>query len=145
MLSKADAEAKAMTIIAASHFSCSIVLLSIGIQVFMCFYGLSTFLETPREMRKGRLPYITFSFIILFTSGITTAFTLYFYVFYFENLYTSGPNIDYIIVNQELANGRMWTVDKACTATDTLLGHGLLVSPLFMPPPPFLAVYFDRN
>ncbi|TFK23614.1 hypothetical protein FA15DRAFT_670330 [Coprinopsis marcescibilis] len=35
-----------------------------GIQLFMCTYGLSAFLETPRDLRTGRGIYITTSFII---------------------------------------------------------------------------------
>ena len=35
-----------------------------GIQLFVCSYGLSLFLETPKHIRKGRIPYIVVSWVI---------------------------------------------------------------------------------
>lgn len=43
----------------------------LGIQLFMCVYGLAVFLESPREVRKGRAPYIFISFLIFFLYTIT--------------------------------------------------------------------------
>lgn len=37
-----------------------------GIQLFMCLYGLTVYLECPPEVRKARTPYIFINFIILF-------------------------------------------------------------------------------
>ncbi|KAF9529552.1 hypothetical protein CPB83DRAFT_905947 [Crepidotus variabilis] len=41
--------------------SCSVI----GIQLFMCIYGLTVFLETPKNLRQGRLIYVFISFVIL--------------------------------------------------------------------------------
>jgi hypothetical protein len=34
-------------------------------QIFMWFYMFSVFLETPRDVRKTRLPYLVISFVIM--------------------------------------------------------------------------------
>ncbi|KAF6753814.1 hypothetical protein DFP72DRAFT_813768 [Ephemerocybe angulata] len=44
-----------------------------GTQLLMCCYGLSVYLETPREKRTGRLPAILVSFLIFFFYSVTTA------------------------------------------------------------------------
>ncbi|EAU83014.2 hypothetical protein CC1G_08951 [Coprinopsis cinerea okayama7 len=46
--------------------------LATGIQIFMFLYSLSVFLETPRHLQKGRIPYMIISFIILAISIIGT-------------------------------------------------------------------------
>ncbi|KAH6895053.1 hypothetical protein BKA70DRAFT_1531969 [Coprinopsis sp. MPI-PUGE-AT-0042] len=48
-----------------SYAESNVQLVSIGLQLFMCLYGLIIFLESPREVRKGRVPYIFVSFLIL--------------------------------------------------------------------------------
>ncbi|KAJ2918804.1 hypothetical protein MD484_g1639, partial [Candolleomyces efflorescens] len=37
---------------------------AIGVQLFMCIYGLSLYFETPKHIRHGRLPYIIISWTI---------------------------------------------------------------------------------
>ncbi|KAH6908916.1 hypothetical protein BKA70DRAFT_1188727 [Coprinopsis sp. MPI-PUGE-AT-0042] len=44
--------------------------MDIGIQLFMCLYGLSIFLEGSKEARKGKLGFILMSFAIFVTSAI---------------------------------------------------------------------------
>jgi hypothetical protein len=41
-------------------------------QMFMVLYGLSVFLVTPKDQRKGRVRFIIISWIILLTSGVDT-------------------------------------------------------------------------
>jgi len=56
----------------------------IGIQVFMCLYGLSLYMETTPELRKGRRRYIIISFVLVVMSSIPTgmdAWLNYQYVF----------------------------------------------------------------
>ncbi|KAF9524549.1 hypothetical protein CPB83DRAFT_897817 [Crepidotus variabilis] len=43
----------------------SIALVVIGIQLFMCTYGLIIFMESPQSRRQGRRRYIIISFLIL--------------------------------------------------------------------------------
>ncbi|KAH6873496.1 hypothetical protein BKA70DRAFT_1450239 [Coprinopsis sp. MPI-PUGE-AT-0042] len=44
-----------------------LVFVVVGIQIFMCLYGLWVFYETPKSLRKGRGRFIVISFAILFT------------------------------------------------------------------------------
>ncbi|KAH6903286.1 hypothetical protein BKA70DRAFT_604985 [Coprinopsis sp. MPI-PUGE-AT-0042] len=48
-----------------SYAELNVQLISIGLQLFMCLYGLTIFLESPRNARKGRLSYVLVSFTIL--------------------------------------------------------------------------------
>ncbi|RXW15620.1 hypothetical protein EST38_g10235 [Candolleomyces aberdarensis] len=48
-------------------------MVEVGIHIFMAFYGLSVFLETPEHLRKGRRRYIATSFIITFLSALTAS------------------------------------------------------------------------
>ncbi|TFK23750.1 hypothetical protein FA15DRAFT_757037 [Coprinopsis marcescibilis] len=45
---------------------------STSMQIFMCVYGLSIYLETPRVERQGRLPYLITSFVLLATCLLST-------------------------------------------------------------------------
>ncbi|TFK20798.1 hypothetical protein FA15DRAFT_646506 [Coprinopsis marcescibilis] len=49
-----------------------------GIQIFVVFYGFSVFLETPRHLRKGRVPYIVLSFVILMIFCAAVSLNTYF-------------------------------------------------------------------
>ncbi|TFK18009.1 hypothetical protein FA15DRAFT_628371 [Coprinopsis marcescibilis] len=44
-----------------------------GFQAMICLYGAAVFLETPREGRKGRLPYIVLSLMIFLSSTVSAA------------------------------------------------------------------------
>lgn len=48
-----------------SYAENNVQLISIGLQIFMCIYGLIIFLESPRNVRRGRVAYILVSFTIL--------------------------------------------------------------------------------
>ncbi|KAH6908914.1 hypothetical protein BKA70DRAFT_1426793 [Coprinopsis sp. MPI-PUGE-AT-0042] len=83
----------------ASRFATTtLTLLETGISLFMVIYGLITFLETPKDKRKGRGRFIVISCIILITSSITTALDL---VAIATTLLNSGPG------GRELV--RVWT------------------------------------
>lgn len=58
--------------LAIGYAESNVQLLSIGLQFFMCLYGLIVFLETPRSLRKGRTLYILVSFTILGLSIMST-------------------------------------------------------------------------
>ncbi|KAG2003731.1 hypothetical protein CC2G_004313 [Coprinopsis cinerea AmutBmut pab1-1] len=74
------------------YVSSIVTVLNVGIQSFMCIYGLSAFLQTPRDLRKGRLPYIAISFLILTLLALTSAFELY---RQFTTMYFSGPGEEF--------------------------------------------------
>ncbi|KAG2003807.1 hypothetical protein CC2G_004380 [Coprinopsis cinerea AmutBmut pab1-1] len=69
-------EQYALAFAAVFYVSDIIAVLEAGLQIFMCVYGLSSFLGTPPERRKGRLPYVFLSFLILFLSVIPTGIDL---------------------------------------------------------------------
>ncbi|EAU86373.1 hypothetical protein CC1G_05367 [Coprinopsis cinerea okayama7 len=55
------------------EFTKDLSLVDIGVQLFMVLYGLSVFLESPRESRRGRIPYIIISFAILILTAIASS------------------------------------------------------------------------
>ncbi|KAJ2923528.1 hypothetical protein H1R20_g13566, partial [Candolleomyces eurysporus] len=61
-------------------------MVEVGIHIFMAFYGLSVFLETPEHLRKGRRRYIATSFIITCLSALTASLDM---ADYFQVLFAS--------------------------------------------------------
>ena len=91
----------------------------------MCIYGLSTYMETPAEMKKGRKPYIAISFVIfalyfvaqcIETSGI------------YETLYKATNGVDVRQVGLRVYE-LSWKgpVSRILMSLVLLLGDGLLV------------------
>ncbi|KAH6907433.1 hypothetical protein BKA70DRAFT_356299 [Coprinopsis sp. MPI-PUGE-AT-0042] len=65
-------------ILASSIFGSSILSgAQIAVQLFMVLYGVSVFLGTPKDARKGRLRFIIISCIILVTSSIDSIFDMW--------------------------------------------------------------------
>ncbi|EAU87218.1 hypothetical protein CC1G_10497 [Coprinopsis cinerea okayama7 len=95
-----------------------------GIQLFMCIFGLSTFLETPRDLRKGRLPYILISWAIFILSVIPVGYDL---SYQFTALYHSTNGQEYVDL---LHNGITSNVQIATTSLTfcfIALADGLLL------------------
>ncbi|KAH6911545.1 hypothetical protein BKA70DRAFT_859525 [Coprinopsis sp. MPI-PUGE-AT-0042] len=61
---------------------------SVAIQIFMALYGLSAYMATPIDIRKGRLPFVVISWVLLVTSAIDTFTGV---AASFRVLYTGGP------------------------------------------------------
>ncbi|KAG2004170.1 hypothetical protein CC2G_002759 [Coprinopsis cinerea AmutBmut pab1-1] len=62
-----------LNIVAGGIYSSVVFAMTVtGLQIFMSFYGLYLFLESPKEARKGRLPYVLVSFAILGCSLISS-------------------------------------------------------------------------
>ncbi|TFK18471.1 hypothetical protein FA15DRAFT_627866 [Coprinopsis marcescibilis] len=72
-MSSVDQTHLAITFAETIYANITITLIDVGIQLFMCLYGLSVYLETPPSLRKGRMPYIIISFLILILSGVPAA------------------------------------------------------------------------
>ncbi|TFK21759.1 hypothetical protein FA15DRAFT_706925 [Coprinopsis marcescibilis] len=53
----------------------TIMFFVMGLQCFMCVYGLQVHLETASQSRKGRIPYIVLSWIVFGTSASATLLT----------------------------------------------------------------------
>ncbi|KAF9528885.1 hypothetical protein CPB83DRAFT_883125 [Crepidotus variabilis] len=60
-----DLDAKVDVFLRSLYAEVCVSCASIGIQLFMCIYGLSVLLETPKERRRGREIYVAISFGIL--------------------------------------------------------------------------------
>ena len=57
-----------------------------GINLFMSFYGLSVFLESPKPQRKGRKRYVAASFVITVLSALNGSLDM---ANYFQALFKS--------------------------------------------------------
>lgn len=106
MASRAEINRFGETLAKSVYSSVTISILTVGIQMFMCFYGLSVFLQTPKERRKGRARFTVISFMIwvfyTFMTGLEASTD-------FEVLFTSEPNgISYINRHAEMWSGRLW-------------------------------------
>ncbi|KAH6873494.1 hypothetical protein BKA70DRAFT_1450237 [Coprinopsis sp. MPI-PUGE-AT-0042] len=100
------------------------VFVVVGIQIFMCLYGLWIFYDTPKSSRKGRGRFIVISFAILFTFSsmvVMDAVTL------FTALLESGANgYDILLAFKavDIAWGAAATVMLTlCTA----IGDGVMI------------------
>lgn len=72
----------------------------LGMQIFMVFYGISSFLSTPKRKRQGRLRFVIISCTILITSSISIALDAW---GGYRVLYRGGPDgKSYIQSNTEI-------------------------------------------
>ena len=98
----------------------------------MVVYGLSIFLETPKDLRKGRGRFILFSFAILITSALSNAFDGW---KVFRNLYNGGPTgVEYLAAWQQDHTGENVApgiVGDIMLVTNVALGDIILVSAKF--------------
>ncbi|TFK18874.1 hypothetical protein FA15DRAFT_760394 [Coprinopsis marcescibilis] len=76
----------------------TVTILGIGIQLFMCIYGLACYLESPRTMRRGKPPYIIVSFVILGLFSLTAAMDAY---TNFRSLFEATTGREFYILTQE--------------------------------------------
>ncbi|KAG2003799.1 hypothetical protein CC2G_004373 [Coprinopsis cinerea AmutBmut pab1-1] len=97
---------------------------TIGIQLLMCTYGLSAFLATPLERRKGRLPYMILSFVIFILFVTITGFDL---PKNCQILYRSEPGASYYNERSRAIRGAMATASQALINAFVALGDALLL------------------
>jgi hypothetical protein len=96
----------------------------LGILFFMAVYGLSVFLETPEDLRKGRIRYIVISFLLVFSDCLGASLDCY---VVFKCLFEATSAVGYLdMVDQ---NTRSWVrfVSAASAIFTILLGDVLLV------------------
>ncbi|TEB31830.1 hypothetical protein FA13DRAFT_1813653 [Coprinellus micaceus] len=101
----------------------TIRLVAFGIQTFMCAYGLTVFLETPKPGRQGRLPYIIINFVFLVLSGVSSFADLRY--FFIATFYSTSPE-DFII-KRESQNGRLGFAAGVLCVLTSLVGDGLML------------------
>ena len=91
----------------------------------MALYGLSVFLETPKELRKGRTPYIVISFLISVLSALTASLDV---VWIFDQLFGATSGIGFF--QNLMTNAESWErfLSSAAMAVVIFVGDLLLVS-----------------
>ncbi|TFK24038.1 hypothetical protein FA15DRAFT_756792 [Coprinopsis marcescibilis] len=67
-----------LTMAKATYVNVAAVFFLVGLQSILCLYGLAVYLETPKEKKKGRFPYIVISITILVASSFSTALNGFF-------------------------------------------------------------------
>jgi hypothetical protein len=92
----------------------------------MAIYGLSVFLETRRDLRRGRHVYILISFAITFLYAFGSSLDAF---WAFKLLFDSTSPRDYFrVVDKNIASWERWA--SSCSVTASMfIGDSLLVSP----------------
>ncbi|TFK23465.1 hypothetical protein FA15DRAFT_705454 [Coprinopsis marcescibilis] len=122
MTSRQDAELLGMTVLNVTFSHAIILVFASGIQCFMCLYGLSRFLESPRESRKGRVPYIIASFVIFATFTLAAAIKTS-DQFQMLLLVSNGRDLFRIPLQKDALK----TVAAICNSIVFVIGDGLLL------------------
>jgi hypothetical protein len=109
------------------YMNSSMTLVVAGIQLFMCLYNLSLYFETPKEKRRGRLPYILASFVIFVLFSIATSVdALFVHDVYETAALTSTPNI--LVVYRGMVVGWNRWLSGLSVVAFIAVGDGVLVS-----------------
>ncbi|KAG2002272.1 hypothetical protein CC2G_004473 [Coprinopsis cinerea AmutBmut pab1-1] len=114
----------ALHLAAVSYGSNIIAAADIGMQLFMCIHGLSSFLTTPVERRKKRLPYIILSFSILILSTIPACLDL---AQDFRVSYYSSPHTEYLAEKRKALSSGQTAASRCLLLAYVALGDGLLL------------------
>lgn len=109
-------------------FLCNQTLI-LGIHTFMAIYGLSVFLDTPQQERKGRAFYIAVSFLITALSALCTILDA---ARTFSCLLEANSSIEYLRLRQlqsAMITGQSLTVLSNCSLRFLVfIGDALMVS-----------------
>ncbi|KAG2005012.1 hypothetical protein CC2G_003512 [Coprinopsis cinerea AmutBmut pab1-1] len=106
------------------YASINVAMVSTGVQLFMTIYGISIFLDAPKSIRKGRLPYIILNLIILFLSTLATVLDAY--TDFTAMFFAFGPR-EYYAAAFELEGQWPRLLSVTCLEVYILLGDGLLL------------------
>ncbi|KAG2005483.1 hypothetical protein CC2G_001885 [Coprinopsis cinerea AmutBmut pab1-1] len=102
----------------------TLTLLIVGIQLFMCLYGLSVFLETPKDLRSGRIPYIVVSFAIFVLSALTAVVDMY---NIFRCLFEATSPRDFYLVWDKYADSYLRVLTLTSLSVFTWVADGLML------------------
>lgn len=95
-----------------------------GIVFFMAVYGLSVFLETPKDLRRGRARYIVIAFILFALDGLAAALDSF---EIFKCLFEATSAIGYLdMVDQNMRSWQRY-LSVVCVALSLAVGDFLLV------------------
>ncbi|KAJ2912979.1 hypothetical protein MD484_g7440, partial [Candolleomyces efflorescens] len=108
----------------AIYANITIAMAAAGVLVFMAIYSLSAYLETPKNLRKGRTPYIVLSLVITVITVLTCSLDS---AWLFNNLLGSTSGNGFIA--NSVKNGRDWKrfLSVGGSMAIVALGDGLLV------------------
>ena len=95
-----------------------------GIQLFMCLYGLSVYLETPPALRKGRVPYIIISFLIFILSGVPAVLDC---AWVFRVMFEATSGEDYLRLFSFYGDLPLRFTSEVMFTVVVFIGDGLLV------------------
>ncbi|TFK20567.1 hypothetical protein FA15DRAFT_646865 [Coprinopsis marcescibilis] len=104
-----DFEAYGTNVTISHMVTVTTMVLVVGIQMFMCIYGLSVFLEAPKDVRRGRTFYIIISFTIFLLTAVATGADLY---NVFMRLFKATSGADY----------RRLTIEESGSVPNSIVG-----------------------
>ncbi|EAU87894.2 hypothetical protein CC1G_01541 [Coprinopsis cinerea okayama7 len=102
----------------------TVTFMDVGIQLFMCLYGLSVFLETPKDLRSGRIPYIVVSFVIFALSALTAVVDMY---DIFRCLFEATSPRDFYLVWDKYADSYLRVLSLASLSVFIWVADGLML------------------
>ncbi|KAJ2936098.1 hypothetical protein H1R20_g995, partial [Candolleomyces eurysporus] len=106
-----------------------ITMVGIGVHLFMALYGLSVFLETPKDLREGRRRYIALSFVFTLLASVSASVDM---ASVFQILFraTSGTDFYKIVAETNTLWLRYFTT--VTMAVGIFVGDALLVYRCYM-------------
>jgi hypothetical protein len=90
----------------------------------MCVYGSVVFLETPKPLRQGRIPYIAIGWVIFLISTLPAALDA---LYAFRMLYESTSGKEAFRIVDRLESEWPRTLSLSSVSVTTFVGDGLLV------------------
>ena len=96
----------------------------IGIHLFMALYGLSVFLETPKELREGRRRYIALSFVFTLLATISASSDM---ASGFQILFRATTAVDFYKLVAEMNSFWLRYLTSATIHVAIFVGDALLV------------------
>ena len=101
----------------------------------MCIYGLVVFLETPKALRQGRMPYISISWVLFVVSTLPAALDA---LYAFRMLYESTSGEDAFRIVDILESEWPRILSLSSVSVTTFIGDGVLVRLIGFPNCPWM-------
>ncbi|RXW20762.1 hypothetical protein EST38_g5074 [Candolleomyces aberdarensis] len=104
-------------------------MVGIGVHLFMALYGLSVFLETPKELREGRRRYIVLSFVFTLLASISASADM---ASVFQILLRATSAVDFYRIVTEMNSFWLRYFTSVTMAAGIFVGDALLVYRCYM-------------
>ncbi|TFK30160.1 hypothetical protein FA15DRAFT_690794 [Coprinopsis marcescibilis] len=111
-------------LVTTSFTNVAVSLFVAGIQFFMCIYSLYVLIDSPPEIRKGRIPYIVVSFLIFVLYSLAVSLET---VNIVGILLASAAGTDAIEIWNSQMNTWLGVLEEVCVTLLIALGDGLLL------------------